>query len=255
MSTDYSEYTILLADDSASDRKVISNVLKRLEFKNIIEAENGIEAFSFIHQQKFDLIITDLQMPKMNGLELLKTLKTSEEFGHIPIIVTSGNVDDETIKSAISLQANGFIKKPLIIDEVKSVIENIFNNKKKKINPNSQILVVDDVASARKIARRFLKQLGFLNILEANSGRTAIKQVLTNSIDLILTDWCMPEIDGNELIKMLKTKDETKNIPIIMISSFSEKERILEATESGAKGFIAKPYGVNVLRQRILDAL
>lgn len=251
--TEEEKNDILIVDSSTVNRATLVSYLYELGYETVVEAIDGIEAFNYIIQTDFQLVITDVKLPKMDGLELLKSIKMSDTKGHIPVVVCGDDISEDNIKQAISLQASGFLQKPIIKDQLKTLIDNILNSKNKKLNTDMQILVVDDVLSARKIARKYLKQLGFQNIIEANSARSAVKEVLKKEVDLILTDWCMPEIDGNELIKMLKTRDETKDIPIIMVSSFSDDKRIMEATEAGAKSFIAKPYGVDVLKQRILD--
>lgn len=244
---------ILIVDNSTANRRNLVVFLNELGFETVVEATDGIEAFNYLNQHDFKLVITEINLPKMDGIELLKSIKISDLKGHVPVFVCGKDTSEDIVKQAIGFQANGFLQKPIDKEKLKALIESTFNLKNKKLNTDMQILVVDDVLSARKVARKTLKKLGFQNIIEVKSAREAVKEVLKKEIDLILTDWCMPEIDGNELIKMLKSKDETKDIPVIMVSSFSDNNKIIEATKSGAKGFIAKPYGVEVLKQRILE--
>lgn len=246
---------ILVVDDSAIARKALIKQLEDFGITDIVQAENGAEAFNFIVQQEFDLVITDLEMPKMDGFELLRSIKNSETFGHIPVVLLTSATSKDVVIQAASLQADSLLTKPADKEKLYEILHSIFYKEAKKINFNSNILVVDDVKSARKIAKRYLRQIGFTNIFESENGKEAIKEVIKRDVDLILTDWLMPEIDGNELLKLLKSNDDCKDIPVIMISSFSEKERILEAASNGAASFISKPYNVDLLQRRVFDAL
>lgn len=112
------------------------------------------------------------------------------------------------------------------------------------------ILVVDDAGVMRQINALTLKKEGF-NVMEAVDGRDALAKMKGQKIDLLLTDINMPEMDGIELIKHVRNDPEHKYMPIIVLSTLSQEEKVREGKEAGASGWIFKPYRP----MQLLDAI
>ncbi|GAX87235.1 conserved hypothetical protein [Lebetimonas natsushimae] len=104
-------FNVMVVDDSAVGRKSIINNLGLLGFKNIIEARNGIEALSLLKKENFNIIITDLHMPKMNGFELVKEIRKEIPIEEIPILVLSSDSNNMTLIKTLKIGANDFILK------------------------------------------------------------------------------------------------------------------------------------------------
>ena len=106
------------------------------------------------------------------------------------------------------------------------------------------LLIVDDSSSMRAVIKKIVTISGFQmdKCLEANNGREAMELLSTNWIDVIISDINMPEVNGLDLLYQLKNNDTLKEIPVIMITTEGSSERMQEAFERGAKGFIKKPF-------------
>jgi len=122
-----SSYAILIVDDSASMRSIMKKSLEASGYTEIVEAVDGKDAIDKLSINKVDLIISDLNMPKVNGLDLLKATLNHSVFKSIPFMVLTSETDDETFKKAMQLGATDFIKKPFTQEElaikIKSIIE------------------------------------------------------------------------------------------------------------------------------------
>ena len=120
-------YVILVVDDSAAMRNLIKNALNASGFTTVVEAGDGKEAIDMLSITPVNLIISDLNMPKVNGLELLNAVLNHPVFKSIPFIVLTSETHDETFKQAMKLGAADFIKKPFGPEElavkIKSIIE------------------------------------------------------------------------------------------------------------------------------------
>lgn len=105
---------VLLIDDEDEIKALMSNYLikSQIEGEKIVTASDGKEALSKIQNQDFGLIIVDILMPKMNGLQLIRELKMRKKYQNIPILIISGSVDVENVKLAISMGVNNIIVKP-----------------------------------------------------------------------------------------------------------------------------------------------
>jgi len=120
--------TVLIVDDSATMRKVILRTIRQSGYKvdEIIEAANGKEALEKVKSNKIDLIMTDINMPEMNGLEMIEILKSLPKTREIPILVISTEGADDVVDRAQAMGVNGFVRKPftpqIIGDTLKKVL-------------------------------------------------------------------------------------------------------------------------------------
>ena len=114
-----------------------------------------------------------------------------------------------------------------------------------------KVLIVDDFATMRRIVRNVLKQIGFINMVEADNGKAALKVLKKETIDLILCDWNMPEMPGIDLLKAIKSDDELKHIPFVMVTAEAQKENIVEAVKAGVNNYIVKPFSAETVSEKL----
>lgn len=117
------------------------------------------------------------------------------------------------------------------------------------------ILVADDSRTLRKIFTMELNSLGFHNILQARDGREAMEMVRGHSVDLLLLDMEMPEMDGLEVLETIKTDEALKALPVIIVSGADEVEKAIRCIEIGAEDYLPKPFDPILLRARIFSSL
>jgi two-component system, chemotaxis family, chemotaxis protein CheY len=117
-----------------------------------------------------------------------------------------------------------------------------------------KILLVDDSSTMRRIQKNTLASLGFTDVDEAEDGQDAVAKVGKAPYELVLMDWNMPNMTGIEALKAIRANPDTAKIPVIMVTSESEKTRILEAIQAGANNYIVKPFTPDVLKEK-LDTL
>ena len=116
---------------------------------------------------------------------------------------------------------------------------------------NMNVLIVDDFATMRRIVKNILRQLGFTNISEADDGKTALQALKKEKYDLILSDWNMPGMPGIELLKAVRSDDELKDIPFLMVTAEAEKENIVEAVKLGVSNYIVKPFTAETMSEKL----
>jgi two-component system chemotaxis response regulator CheY len=114
-----------------------------------------------------------------------------------------------------------------------------------------RVLVVDDFATMRKIVKNVLKQISIENVVEAENGKAALNVLKTEDVDLIISDWMMPEMTGIEFLKVCKEDDEKKKIPFIMVTAEGQKDSVMEAIKSGVDNYIVKPFTPEKLKEAI----
>lgn len=114
-------------------------------------------------------------------------------------------------------------------------------------------LVVDDFSTMRRIVGGLLKELKYTDIVEADDGTSALKILESDAhpISFVLTDWNMPQMDGLTLLKTIRASPKLMHLPVLMITAEAKKENIVEAAQSGADGYIVKPFNAATLNEKI----
>jgi len=120
---------------------------------------------------------------------------------------------------------------------------------------NKKVLFVDDSPTMRRIIKNSLNKIGFEDVEEAENGVDALQKLSAGRYDLILTDWNMPEMNGEELVVNLRASAEYKNTPILMITTRGMKDDVINAVKIGVSGYIVKPFTPEVLKKKITDVL
>ena len=114
-----------------------------------------------------------------------------------------------------------------------------------------KFLVVDDFSTMRRIVRGLLKEMGCNNVDEAEDGAVALQMLKTNRYDFVVSDINMPNMNGFDLLKALKAEDSLKHIPVLMVTAEARKEDILLAAQSGAAGYVVKPFTKATLEEKV----
>jgi len=121
---------------------------------------------------------------------------------------------------------------------------------------SKRILIAEDNPSLRQVLLTIVKKIGYTNILVADDGEIAWQYVERGGVDLLLTDWAMPGLDGMQLLrKVRKSKPPTCNIPFLMITAADTKNAILSAGKEGVDAYIIKPFSIATVTEKIQEAV
>lgn len=255
--------TILVVDDSTVIRRILEKELTNAGY-NVVSAANGMEALSMLAwmEEPPSLITLDIDMPRMNGFEVCAKLKeTNGGFGNwsfpvdqIPIIFVSANDSLENRRAGFKLEVIDFISKPFPPGMVSEVVTSILNPRQQFVG--QQVLVVDDSSSARRIVIKLLRRLG-VQVTEAENGLAALDIIEEGKhhFDLLITDYMMPEMRGDELCRLVRQQNRETPLPIIIISAFDDQELILHFFRSGATDYLHKPFIEEELTARLQSHL
>jgi len=116
---------------------------------------------------------------------------------------------------------------------------------------NLKFLVVDDFSTMRRIVRNLLKELGFVNVDEAEDGAAALRKLQNGNFDFIVSDWNMPNMDGLTMLQNVRANEALRKIPVLMVTAEAKKENIVAAAQAGASGYIVKPFTAATLEEKL----
>ncbi len=119
------------------------------------------------------------------------------------------------------------------------------------VDPTIKFLVVDDFSVMRLVIRSLLKDFGFSNAEEAEDGAVALQMLRRGGFDFVITDWNMPNMDGLELLKQIRSTPSLQALPVLMISAEAKKENIVAAVQAGANDYVVKPFTSDTLKEKL----
>jgi two-component system chemotaxis response regulator CheY len=114
-----------------------------------------------------------------------------------------------------------------------------------------KVLVVDDQLTMREVAKMALKQLGIAHVLTAENGRAALEVVTTQPINLVLSDFNMPELDGLGLLRAIRSHPAVRKLPFILLTGRGDSELVTRAAQAGVNNYVVKPFSADILRQKM----
>lgn len=117
-----------------------------------------------------------------------------------------------------------------------------------------KILIVDDSATMRRIIGRTLASLDYTDILEAEHGKEALEQIEGGDVELVITDWNMPVMNGLKLIKEIRAGAHSE-MPILMVTTNGAKGDVMEALSAGVNNYVIKPMTADVLKEKIIETI
>jgi len=229
---------ILLVDDSPMIHRHTVPLLID-EGYEVLSAADGADGLKMARSNFPDLIITDIEMPKLDGYELCKTIKEDDDTAHIPVLISSSLGEAQDLERGFDCGADDYLIKPVIPEELITRVSQLFHSSSP--GDREQLLVVDDSPAQRHYVEDCLARQGF-TVATAENGRVGLEKARTLRPALIVSDYEMPEMTGFELVHALKRDPETRNIPVIMLTARDSKRDMAQLRAAGASAYLVKPF-------------
>ncbi|MGE0680933.1 MAG: response regulator [Candidatus Binatia bacterium] len=123
------------------------------------------------------------------------------------------------------------------------------------LDPNLDVLLAEDDPVTRRMVSGQLQRLGVQTIRQVEDGRLALEEIARQMPQVLITDWSMPRVNGLQLLQIIRKHEALKSLPVLMITSRSEKEYVLTAAQEGVSSYIVKPFDVQTLEAKLSKIL
>lgn len=234
---------ILIADASAVVRRILSRELER-SGAVISLVDDGEKALKRTTTGEFDLVIADMDLPGIGGIELCRRLKANQRTQQIPVVIMDSQESEDAIKRGYHAGATACISKIQPKDTLLDDIANVL--KKATFQKGRLILVVDDSLTVRSLVSKSLKGAGF-SIIQAENGRVAMEIMRHEKPDLILSDIDMPEMSGEAFCQAVHADPVFASIPFVVMSANNQRPIMRRMLQLGADSYLVKPFNVEQL--------
>lgn len=263
---------ILIVDDSITVREMLSMSLSKAGYR-FEQARDGQEAWQKLRSGlPCDVVFCDIEMPKMNGLELLQHIQEDPDLNHIPVAILSSRGAEKHQRIAAELGASAYLIKPYVdsdlLDSTKRMLEGEVllpgSTKVPKVKVNktttsssqyttppsgkakpksaNMVLIIDDSVVVREMLSMTFKKAGY-QVQQARDGQDAWDQVKGGlPCDLLLCDIEMPRMNGLELLAKMQQDEELSKLPVAMVTSRGAEKHRKIAADLGARAYFTKPY-------------
>ena len=231
---------ILIVEDSAIVRKALTRQLEQFGAR-VTQAEDGQQGVEAALSDHFDIIISDVEMPNLDGFGLCKKLKDNPGTRGVPVIILSSLDTDRDIERGFKAGAAAYVTKSQaktqLIETIESVLEKFMFHRTRLV------LVVDGSQTVRRLVTQALEEAGF-KVITAENGIQALKRIDEQQPDLIISDVDIPEMNGIDLCKTLHADPSLALIPFVIMSANSDRSMMRRMLYLGAAGYLVKPFNL-----------
>ncbi len=257
-----SDLAITVIEPSPMQWHIIQKQLGELGVTRTDWFKSGKDALADMHKFQPDLVISTMYLPDMTGTELVQTMREDAELEAIPFMLISSEESDIYLEPIRQAGVVAILPKPFNPLHLKRALYSTLEF----VEPSTadideidvgelRVLVVDDSTTARKHITRVLNNLGMENITQACNGKEAVALLDEHLFDLIVTDYNMPEMDGQELSRYVRTSSHQSTIPILMVTSEANHSHLAGVKQAGVSALCDKPFEPREVRRLIRNIL
>jgi two-component system NtrC family sensor kinase len=246
--------SILIVDDSPTFREELKRALEGQSYR-VATANTGEDGLKLAASLRPTAILVDSVMPGIDGATLIRRIRLDAALRRTPCVLLTASEGAGAELKALDAGADAFVRKEdleLIMARLGAVLRSAFNERTKAqslLDPK-RILAVDDSPTYLNELSSVLRDEGY-EVVAARSGQEALDWLAAQSVDCILLDLVMPDLDGIETCRRIKASPIFRDIPLIMLTAHEDRVTMIEGLSTGADDFIAKSNDFEVLRARL----
>ena len=255
--------SVLLVEPSFTQRNIIHRYLQALGVSNIENVESGSDALQAMHRTLPDLVVSSLYLPDMDGAELITCMREDDKLASLPFILISSETRFRYLDPVRQAGTIAILTKPFSYDHMKTALIAALDYLESSTlelhaaasdAENLQVLIVDDSHTSRNHIRRILEGMGVEQIQEAIDGAEGARMINELYYDLVISDYNMPQMNGQELVDYIRSESGQPGLPILMVTSEENESRLAAVQQSGVSAICDKPFHPATLR-RLLEQI
>ncbi len=250
------ELLVVLVEPSATQRRIIAGQLRETGIRQIETARDGAGALEKIRTMRPDLVVSTLYLPDMTGTDLVHAMREDEDLQEIAFLLISSETRFRYLDPIRQAGVIAILPKPFSTESLRVALNSTIDylddaqlDAGDYAPEELEVLVVDDSPLARKHIGRVLASMGIERIHEAQDGVEALQRLGERFFDLVVTDYNMPNMDGRELVDEIRNRSGQASIPIMMVTSEENQNRLAAVQQSGVSAICDKPFDPGSVRQ------
>lgn len=257
-----SSLVVFLVEPSSTQAKVIAAEVNAVGVEHVRVFGSGGELLKAMRESRPDVVLSALYLPDMSGTELVEAMRRGRDSEHVAFILISSETRPQALEPVRQAGVCAIVPKPFAREQLAAALATTLDflhedsDLVREIDgENLRVLLVDDSPSARRFTRRVLENLGIDKFIEAENGREAVAILADTQVDLVVTDYNMPEMDGRELVEYIRKQSWQNSVPVLMVTSEHNESRLAAIQESGISGLCDKPFEPEIVKRLLWTVL
>jgi len=263
MTTSLADLSVLLVEPSHMQANLVTRMLEHQGVIEVKVVDSAAAALAALTESAAvgRVVISSLYLPDMAGTDLVAAMRGDPDLETIPFILVSSETRPQVLEPVRQSGACSIVAKPFNEQQLSRALYAAADY----LNPpedmdiaeveSLRVLLVDDSMASRNHLRRLLEELGIERITEAVDGKQAVNLLQETMVDLVITDYNMPEMDGRELTEYIRTQSWQNNVPILMVTSEQNMGRLAAVERAGVSAICDKPFEAGSIRKLISESL
>lgn len=255
-----SNLLVVLVEPSNLQRSIIRKHLSNFEISEVEECVCGQDALNFMEHQVPDIVISSMHLPDMTGTNIVNEMRDDERLHETTFLLISSETHYRFLEPIRQAGAIGILPKPFSEKELGKVLHSTLDyigDHETDVSDdqfeNLNVLIVDDSRVSRGYFKNVLNNLGIKNITEAVDGAEAYDIFQQQMFDLVVTDYNMPNIDGKELLELIRHDEVQSSVPVMMVTSEQNEASLAAIESSGVSALLRKPLTYDVIKRIIIE--
>ncbi len=255
--------SVFLVEPSVVQARFIIEALKSIGVERIQVFDTALAVLDEMKSTRPGVVISALYLPDMSGTELVYAMRDNPRTADVAFVLISSETRPQVLEPVRQSGACGILPKPFTSQQLQKVLsttldylttDNTLLNQHVELE-DLVVLVVDDSKISRNYVRHVFENLGIKNFVEVEHGLDAVKIMQNTVVDLVITDYNMPEMDGLELVQYIRGKSWQNSVPILMVTSEQSHNRLAGVEELGVSGICDKPFVPEVIKPLLMKIL
>lgn len=254
--------TVLVVEPSPTQYKIIDSHFRNLGVSIIEHATDGKSALTCMQKFRPDLVVSAMYLADMTGTELVHSMRANTNLADIAFILISSETNVRYLEPIRQAGAIAILTKPFSLGNLKkalyTTLDFLFPDEdfaSQYMPEELRVLIVDDSATSRHYIQKVLSNFGVKHFTEANNGKHAIEVMQDKYFDLIITDYNMPEMDGDAFVKYIRNESSQASIPILMVTSVSNSNRLASIQQTDVSAICDKPFDPQTVKDLLAKIL
>lgn len=253
---------VYLVEPSRTQQHIITQHLAEAGIDDVKCLSTGQEALDELKHSHPDMLISSMYLPDMTGVDLVHAIREDSASYEMVFLLISSETSIKYLEPIRQAGAIGILPKPFTQQELSTALSatlDYLHPQKASLEhldiADLQVLVVDDSEFSRKFISRILVDIGIENITQAEDGKQALTLFEQHYFDMIITDYNMPEMDGLELVQHIRGSNSLKTVPILMLTSEQNQNRLAAVEKAGVSAMLDKPFDPASIKNLIINLL
>ncbi|MCB1887069.1 MAG: response regulator [Rhodocyclaceae bacterium] len=252
---------VILVEPSRMQAALVTRMLEQQGLSGLEARTEGREALDTMRSQRPDLVISSLYLPDMAGTDLVSAMRDDPALERVPFILISSETRPQVLDPIRQAGACSILNKPFDDGQLYRALGSAVDYLSPDVSLEGleperlRVLLVDDSGVTRRHYRRMLEDQGIRDILEAEDGLEAVALLADTMVDLVITDYNMPEMDGRQLVEYIRQQSWQSTVPVLMVTSEHNQQRLAAVERAGVSAICDKPFEQESIKRLLAEAL